>query len=199
MLPSFFVFNIFGFVNGVCIRTSSSATGLPAPASPPLLNAAPYVDKVLSSEPVFAAYVDNSLSEKTIIPFPISPKNRKDDPLCQQTIPREIQKPISLQYEPAPVFQNGIKGLTIPKSNLYETFRVKKNAVKYTASPRSLQPEKKFFIRRAKRLPKYALQLPQNRPISVHATRDSGRLPILADRDTHRTVNAAGNIYSLIL
>ena len=125
----------------------------------------------------FLPLMDNSLSEKTVIPFPVSSKNRKDDPLCQQTIPREIQKPTSLQYEPSPGLGNGMKGLTIPKSNLYEKFRVRKNDVKFTASPRSLQPEKKFFIRRVKRRPKYALQLPRNRPISAHATRASGRNP----------------------
>ena len=39
---------------------------------PPLFNAALYVDKVLSSEPNIAAYVDTFPSKKIVIPFPIS-------------------------------------------------------------------------------------------------------------------------------
>ena len=65
--------------------------------------------------------------------------------------------------------------------------------MKFTALPRSLQPEKKFFIRRAKRLLKYALQLPQIGPYPFMQPR---RFPSPADWDTHRAMDAAGKIYS---
>ena len=71
MLPSSFVFCVW-FNECFCIRASSPATGLPAPASPPLLHAAPFAGQVLSSEPVSAAYADNFLSEKKVIPLFIS-------------------------------------------------------------------------------------------------------------------------------
>ncbi|MCE2452528.1 MAG: hypothetical protein J4F48_06745, partial [Nitrospinae bacterium] len=52
-------------------------TGLPALASPPLFNAAPYVDKFLSSDLIIAAYVHTIPLKKIVIPFPISQRIEK--------------------------------------------------------------------------------------------------------------------------
>ena len=73
MLPSSFVSYVLDLPMFL-VRASSSATGLLFPASPPLLNnAAPYVDKVLSSEQrKYSAYVDSSPSRKIVISFFIS-------------------------------------------------------------------------------------------------------------------------------
>ena len=159
----------------------------------------PYADKLLSSEPIFAAYVDNFLSEKTIIPFPVSQRIEEDDSLCQQTIPREIPKILSSQFESPYVPRSRINDLTILKSNIYEKFLVKINRCAITRSIRLPRVQKKIFLKPAEYVPELRPACTTKPGHIVHATCDSGSLPIPTDWGTHRAIDAAGKTYSLIL
>ena len=83
---------------------SSSATGLPF--SPPLYNAALYVDKVLSSEPIIVAYVITLLSKKIVIPFPIFKRIEKMVFFVNKQSRGKFKKFISSQFESYAGFRN---------------------------------------------------------------------------------------------
>ena len=71
MLPCSFIFNVLVLpvFLYLCFVVYSRAPMFSH--HPPPYNAALYVDKVLSSEPIIAAYVNTLSCKKTVIPFPI--------------------------------------------------------------------------------------------------------------------------------
>ena len=95
---------MFWFYQRFCICASSSIAGLPF--SPPLYNAALYVDKVLSSEPIIAAYVITLLSKKIVIPFPIFKRIEKMVVFVNKQSRRKSKKFISSYFESYAGYRN---------------------------------------------------------------------------------------------
>ena len=94
MLPPSFVFIVLvlykcSYITCVLRRLQQ---GFSLPNHPPSSMLPPTVDKVLPSEPIFCRLCKHFPIEENRHFIPHFPKNREDGVLCQQTIPREIQK-----------------------------------------------------------------------------------------------------------
>ncbi len=120
MLPCSFVFNVL-VLPVFFTSASSSIAGLPF--SPPLYNAALYVDKVLSSEPNIAAYVNTFPFKKRVIPFPIVKRIEKMVVFVNKQSQRKFKKFITSYFEFHTGFLNERGSLMYMKSTLYENFR----------------------------------------------------------------------------
>ena len=123
MLPCSFVFNVL-VLPVFFTSASSSIAGLPFSRNPPpLYNAALYVDKVLSSEPIIAAYVNTLSCKKLVIPFPIYKRIEKTVVFVNKQSDRKSKKFISSYFEFHTGFLNERGSLMYMKSTLYENFR----------------------------------------------------------------------------
>ncbi len=168
---------MFWFYQRFCICASSSATGLLALASPPLYNAALYVDKVLSSEPIIAAYVNTFSFKKIVIPFPIVKRIEKMVVFVNKQFREKSKKFITSYFEFHAGFLNERGSLMYMKSTLYKNFRARKNGEEFFGTTASPTPEKKFSIRRTKKRTRYAVLPPKpgTSPSLRHANRAVSR------------------------
>ena len=109
MLPCSFVFNVLVLpvFLYLCFVVYSRAPLFSQ--HPPLYNAALYVDKVLSSEPIIAAYVNTLSCKKLVIPFPIFKRIEKMVVFVNKQSRRKSKKFISSYFESYAGFRNELK------------------------------------------------------------------------------------------
>ena len=106
MLPCSFVYDVL-VLPVFFTSASSSIAGLPFSRNPPsLYNAALYVDKVLSSEPIIAAYVNTLSCKKLVIPFPIFERIEKMVVFVNKQSRRKSKKFISSYFESYAGYRN---------------------------------------------------------------------------------------------
>ena len=160
-----------------CFFTSASSSIAGLPFSPPLYNAALYVDKVLSSEPIIAAYVNTLSCKKLVIPFPIVKRIEKMVFFVNKQSRGKSKKFISSYFESYLGSEMNRRYLMVLKSNLFEEFRSRKKRWNSSAQPASPQPEKKFSISRTKKRTRYAVLPPKpgTSPSLRHANRAVSR------------------------